>query len=283
MKIKNTLSLLALIAASNLALAGEPVLLQKDGQAFTEPKVKMRKTLGLRPSADESPKSVIKMNISQIGFTNLSFQYEYAFHKNMSGALGISFFIPRKLPSAFSVGEETTDAALGLLSPTFKAWAFTPEFRFYPGAKEENVAPHGFYLAPYFRYAKYGVSASYGAKVNNKVETFSYSLSYAGFTGGLMIGSQWIIGEHFSLDWWILGGGAGSAKVTAQAASSTANMSPQDQADLKKEIEGLYDEPNILNLSNPVVTTTATSFKMVFNGVPMRSIRGFGICLGFAF
>jgi hypothetical protein len=283
MKIKNTLSLLVVIAASNLVLAGEPVTAKKDNQAFSEPEVKMRKTLKLRPSADESPKSVIKMNITQIGFTNLSFQYEYAFHKNMSAALGLSFFIPRKLPNAFDAGNNNANTALGILSPTFKAWAITPEFRFYPGAKEENVAPHGFYLAPYFRYAKYSVSASYGANVKNKVESFSYSLSYAGFTGGLMIGSQWIIGEHFSLDWWILGAGAGAAKVTGQASSSSANMSPQDQADLKKGIEDEYRGTNSLNLSNPVVTTTATSFKMVFNGVPMRSIRGFGICLGFAF
>jgi hypothetical protein len=52
-------------------------------------------------------KQVIKLNLSQLPLTNISLQYEYAFHKNMSGALGFSFFFPRTLPSIPKVQAST--------------------------------------------------------------------------------------------------------------------------------------------------------------------------------
>ena len=52
--------------------------------------------------ASDATKSVIKLNLFALGLTNFSLQYEYAFHKDMSGALGISFMPSRGLPGPLS-------------------------------------------------------------------------------------------------------------------------------------------------------------------------------------
>ncbi len=249
------------------------------------------KSILLRKPAAEmlGSKQVIKLSLSQLIFTNFSFQYEYAFHKNMSGALGLSFLLPRSIPGYFF--KAPTDAnTSGYSLPNFGGWAITPEFRFYPGAKVNHQAPHGFYFAPYFRYAKYtlkanytdvGTNASTGAPYDNH---YAVKASYYGHTIGLMIGSQWIIGKHFSIDWWIVGAGAGRAKFSIEGTSTDANtnLSSADQAQLNSDISGSMSDLGSFGKGTVVVTTTSNSAKVVVSGLPMLSVRA-GLTLGFAF
>jgi hypothetical protein len=234
-------------------------------------------------AGERTSKQVIKLNLSQLALRNISLQYEYGFHKNMSGALGISYLMPLKIPS---VVFEPSANGEGYQLPKFSGWSVTPEFRFYPGKKEAHQAPHGFYLAPYMRYSKYTLSADYYDLLSNgNMRLYKASASFSGITGGLMIGSQWIIGKHFSIDWWIIGGGVGKGKLTLESKSDdpTLNLSAQEQADLKTDINTNIGE--LQNFSNGTINieTTSNSAKATIKGIPMTSYRAFGLNLGFAF
>lgn len=100
-----------------------------------------------------------------------------------------------------------------------------------------------------------------------------------------MIGSQWLIGKHFSIDWWILGAGGGKAKFNIESKSidGKLNMSTQEQADLKADITDNIGELGSFGKGDLTVETTSSSATATVKGLPMTSIRGFGLCLGFAF
>jgi len=237
---------------------------------------------------DGSSNQVIKLNISQLIFKNISLQYEYGFHKNMSGALGLSYLVKRDIPGILFQPE----ADYGYQLPKYYGWAITPEFRFYPGKKEEHQAPHGFYIAPYFRYAKYTLRADYIDTTYNPMNIqpapktkYDVKVSYAGFTGGIMIGAQWIIDEHFSFDWWIMGGGTGKAKlsISAVAVDGNMNMSPQQQTNTSNNIRENLGELQKFSEGTVKIETTPNSAKLTISGVPMLSYRAFGFNFGYAF
>lgn len=232
----------------------------------------------------KSPKHVIKLNLSQLALTNISLQYEFAFHKNFSAALGGSYLLPRNIPSQFFTPSSNGS---GYQLPKFGGWSVTPEIRFYPGKKVKHQAPHGFYLAPYFRYSKYNLNSDYVNidSASGDRQDYKVKASYSGFTAGLMIGSQWIIGKHFSIDWWIIGGGYGKAKfkINAESTDGSLNMSPQEQDDLKRDIRDNIEELGSFGNGEVTVETTPNSATATVKGLPMTSIRGFGLTLGFAF
>ena len=206
------------------------------------------------------------------------------FHKNFSAALGISYLIPRNIPSQLFTPSSNGS---GYQLPKFGGWSITPEIRFYPGKKVKHKAPHGFYLAPYFRYSKYTMKSDYvdvdstsGARHNYAVKA-----NYSGFTAGLMLGSQWMIGKHFSIDWWIIGGGYGKAKlkIHAESTDGSLNLSPQEQEDLKQNIKSNTTELGSYGNGEVTVETTSNSATATVSGLPMISLRGFGLTLGFTF
>lgn len=232
---------------------------------------------------DDAPKNVIKINTSQILFRNLSFQYERALHENLSVACGISFFLQRPLPKAYYSDDDPSGE--GLRSPVYGGWSITPELRYYPaGDVDEHPSPHGFYIAAYLRYSKYKLTSEFYENYSNGMRYgYDYKLEYKGTNVGLMLGSQWIIGKHFSIDWWIIGGGYGLARFKMEAVTSGYTMDASEQAEVQASVEEEFDNSVIVFGRKAEVTTTSNSIKAVVRGVPMLSIRGFGLCLGFAF
>lgn len=223
---------------------------------------------------------VVKINASQLALKNISLQYELGFHKNMSVALGYSNFLKRGIPSQIYENNN----ADGYKLPYMKGWAITPEFRFYPGKKEEKPAPHGFYLAPYLRYSKYTLGADYIETDPNTMAKRQYELTgtYKGTSAGLMLGSQWIVGKHFSFDWWIMGAGAGKGKLILNAEGSGLNLTPQQQQELKDDMTENVSELGRFSNGVVKVETTSNSAKVTVSGTPMLSIRG-AIVAGFNF
>lgn len=261
------------------ALAKKTPSILKDSPLFSKKSASML----FMTKEEKQSNQVIKLNLTQLAFRNFSFQYEYGFHKNMSGALGISYLIPRDVPSQFY---KASSNAEGWKLPKFGGFAITPEFRYYPGQKVEHKAPHGFYIAPYFRYAKYKLTADYIELYENNTKTRTYkgTVTYGGVTGGLMIGSQWIINEHFSIDWWIVGFGAGAGKFYANVVSDgTLNLSAQEQADLKDDIRNNIGDLGKFGKGVADIQTTPNSATLNIKGVPMQSVRMFGLNLGYAF
>lgn len=279
---KNLLIITAVAFSLTLQLKAknEPLLKEATPSFLTK-----KKNSYMRDDAPvSSPKNVIKLNLSQLAITNISLQYERAFHKNFSAALGISYLIPRNIPSQLFTPSSNGS---GYQLPKFGGWSITPEIRFYPGKKVKHKAPHGFYLAPYFRYSKYTMKSDYvdvdstsGARHNYAVKA-----NYSGFTAGLMLGSQWMIGKHFSIDWWIIGGGYGKAKlkIHAESTDGSLNLSPQEQEDLKQNIKSNTTELGSYGNGEVTVETTSNSATATVSGLPMISLRGFGLTLGFTF
>ncbi len=104
------------------------------------------------------------------------------------------------------------------------------------------------------------------------VATLEGSLSGIGL--GLMIGDQFKLGDHVTLDWWIIGAGFGSGKIKMEG---TGNFSTSQQEDLRTEIASM-DVP-VGDLESEV---TGSSVSITYKtGLP--SLRGFGLAIGYIF
>ena len=103
---------------------------------------------------------------------------------------------------------DVTSAQLGLayLSFTIEDSKFTgiiltPEMRFYV----KKNAIDGFYVAPYFRYQRFSLTAKDDSKATYQV-----------FGGGAVFGRQWIFNSGFTLDFFFGGNyGKGDLKITS--------------------------------------------------------------------
>lgn len=305
--MKLTHTLIAGLLATGTVFGSEPFLLKKTNTglfASTAPSLFAKKESGLQlgkkneinsralpvmavnkmgKNADDKSNIAIKLNLTQLGFLNLSFQAEYGFHPKMSVALGYSRLLKRDLGFVYQPEVDSLEDTFKM--PTLKGFAVTPEFRFYPGGKDDKPAPNGFYIGAYLRFARYTVDqqVSYTEKTGNKkTYTADSKQTYGGYTAGLMIGRQWIIGDHFTIDWWIVGGGYGRAKYTYEWVAPGANLSAADQASAKQAAEDNFDSFSALGLDG-TVTTTSNSVKMSVSGLRMVSLRFMGLCLGYAF
>ncbi|MBK6840563.1 MAG: DUF3575 domain-containing protein [Bacteroidetes bacterium] len=215
--------------------------------------------------------NILKLNLTSLGFVNIYLQDEYTLNGSSSVALGLSYMPSRSLPSA--VIENDPNGNAGKIS--FSGFSITPEYRWYV----KKHAPKGFYLAPYFRYTSYtttSYSFSYDrANTNGAIQdvaTLEGSLSGIGL--GLMIGDQFKLGDHVTLDWWIIGAGFGSGKIKMEG---TGNFSTSQQEDLRTEIASM-DVP-VGDLESEV---TGSSVSITYKtGLP--SLRGFGLAIGYIF
>jgi len=225
-----------------------------------------------KPAASSSSfekKSIIKLNLTSLAFTNVYFQYELAFTPKSSACLGISFLPERGLPSA-AVKDDPSNNAANL---TFSGWAITPEYRYHFSGK----SPRGFYVAPYFRHSSYstsGYSFTYDKSNNAGQGTVVVDGDLSATTVGLMFGAQWLIGEHFSIDWWIIGAGFGSSEVKL---TGTGTFSAQDQSDIRDEFESI-DVPFGTMKADVDGSKVNVSYK---TGMPGG--RGFGLAIGYVF
>lgn len=214
---------------------------------------------------------IVKLNLFSLALTNISLQYEHSFTTHSSAALGFSVLPSRSLPS---FAYDDTDSSYDAGTIKFSGWSITPEYRYY----FTNKGPKGFYAAPYFRYAKYkmegfGVGyASVSGGPNDKTAVASGEIKNT--LVGLMFGAQWLLGEHFALDWWILGAGFGSQKGTFQA---SGDFSPDDQTDITQNVNDI--SVSGIDLS---VAVTNHNIKIDYKST-IPAIRGFGLCLGYRF
>lgn len=222
-------------------------------------------------SSTYQKRNILKINLTALSFTNIYLQDEYTLSKKTSVALGLAFMPERSLPTAITDNDSSGNSA----NLTFSGFSFTPEFRWY----FSGHSPKGFYLAPYLRYSKYSTS-SYSFKydkaggTNNAFVVMDGDLS--GIAIGLMAGSQWKIGDHFAIDWWILGGGYSSSKASLTGKGNE----PFTQSD----IDDIKNSINSTDLPFGTLESEVTSSQVKITyktGLP--SLRGFGLAVGYIF
>jgi Protein of unknown function (DUF3575) len=223
------------------------------------------------------PMNYFKVNVTAIALKTYSFQYERVLSKRFSVALGYRTMpvgaLPFKSTIINSLGDDQ-DAIDQLNKFNFGNTAITPEIRFYTGRKGYG---RGFYLAPYYRNATYkgnGLSITYQNNANVE-STMSMAGDIKSSTFGLLLGAQWALGKHVSLDWWILGPNYGSGKGSFSGKSSVP-LTVDEQADLKQELED-FDVP----FSDKTVTVNANGASVKLDG-PFAGLRA-GILIGIRF
>lgn len=211
----------------------------------------------------------IKLNLFSLFVGNFSLQFEHKISDHSSLCFGASYLPSRNLPSVITK-QDSTGNLDGL---SFSGFSFTPEYRYYFSGK----APKGFYLAPYIRYSKYSiekVGIDYTNTSTNQTQTVYLAGDMKTTVVGLMLGSQWTLGEHFTLDWWMIGAGVGSNKSTF---TGYGNFSPSDIADIKSSLQDT--KGNIPGTLSYEVNSTSASISY---SLPV-AFRGAGLCLGYRF
>jgi hypothetical protein len=127
---------------------------------------------------DDMPKNVIKLNILSLAVGTVSGFYERVINEQMSFQLGASY---------------TNISSDWLLNVRYKGFTITPEFRYYLSSTE---APRGFYAAPFLRYRRSDVTGN----ITRDGQQIPANGKISAYGAGVMVGGQWILGRHFSLD-----------------------------------------------------------------------------------
>jgi hypothetical protein len=152
--------------------------------------------------------------------------------------------------------------------------AITPEVRYYLGKGYGK----GFYVAPFYRYVAFStnqVPVSYSIAVIGAKKAVNLSGDLSANTGGLLLGAQWLLGKHLSLDWWIVGAHYGSGKGNFIGVPDSP-LSPTEQDEIRRNLEDI-DIP----LTHKTVTVTANNVAVKLDG-PFGGLRA-GLNLGFRF
>ena len=179
-------------------------------------------------------KNLAKINL--IGFS-INGQYERILSKRISVALSYKvlpngkFLFRGLIPTTDPRARESLDNLMVSNS------AITPEVRFYLGKKGYG---QGFYLAPFFRSAKFGGK---GLGIDFTLDsgqpaTFTMEGNIKSNTFGLLIGAQWKLGKNFWLDWQILGPHYGSAKGIIRG-TSNLSLSLTERTSLENALKDI--------------------------------------------
>jgi len=223
-------------------------------------------------------KHILKMNVAALVTKTFSFQAERAVGKKISVAVAIGARGKSSLPftSTFENLADADDEDTKRAIRDFKTSniSVTPEVRFYLGKKGVF---HGFYVAPFGRYAKYDIESPIQVTVDqiNQTERILFNGDIKTFTGGVMIGAQWQLSKLVYLDWWILGPNFGSSSGKLVG---TRPLNVLEQAELRNQLDDLLDD---VPLINPTYSVDGNGAQIDVKG-QWAGLRG-GLAVGFRF
>lgn len=242
--------------------------------------------------SQDSPTNVLKLNLSALTLGTYSLQYEKVLGKKISLTLGASYRPVKQVPFARTVERyiDAADSRIDYISlanvkkgeATVGTFNLTPEFRFYLG--KNKSAPIGTYIAVFGRYNSYfgkapvfvdmeyrGVMARVELPVDTHIKTYS---------GGLMLGKQFRLGNRFTFDWFIIGGHYGKVTIFGES---------------KQDLEG-YDEQFIKDLRAKIIDTFKINEQYLAldvdksgvrvenaRNLKLLNLRGLGFNIGYRF
>lgn len=242
--------------------------------------------------SQEERTSVIKVNATALAFKTYNIQFEKAFSKRFSFALGVSHRPEERIPFASAVRKyvDAADEGIDYISlenvkkgeATMGLFKITPELRYYIGKKKS--APIGTYISLFGRYERFFGTLPVFVDVVYKGQDLRVELpvktEFKTTSGGLMLGRQFRLGERFTLDWYIIGGYFGNVKVHGESRQNLEQYDDQFINDLKENIKDTFKiNEDYLSLEvdkQGVRIDNARRLKYA-------NLRGFGFNLGYRF
>ena len=245
------------------------------GQDLNQPPVEEEEEL--KPIYTER-KNIPKFAPTGLIFRNFQFQYERVLNRRFSAALTYSTIPEGDFPFKdelleSSVEDENDDLTRSLENTSIKYTSFTPEVRIYFG---EGYGK-GFYLAPFYRHAKYDIKDIhiYYDSDEGSEEMVNTSGDIRSNTFGLQIGSQFNLGNRLVLDWFIIGPHYGTSQGELSGLSS-APLSESEQQDIEDMLSDVY-----MPIGDFSYEVDSRGAKINLDG-PWGGIRA-GIALGYRF
>lgn len=185
--------------------------------------------------------NAVKFNVTGIIAKNYSLQYERIFNKLIAGAVSFrtmpSTTLPFKNTILKNIDTDDPDVINAIKTAKLSNIAITPEVRFYVSRKGYG---QGFYVAPFYRYANFkadNVRLYYAEPYDPNVH-IDLSGKLNGNTVGILLGSQWNLGKHFLLDWWILGPHYGGSNGNIIGVSDHVLTEPEQEL-IKQKLDDL--------------------------------------------
>jgi len=199
---------------------------------------------------DPGTYNIVKINLFALPLKTITLQYERVINKFLSACLTGRYTPQSTVPFKGLIynitGGDDPDTENTLDNMLISNYAISPELRFYLGKKGYG---RGFYLAPAYRYAHFTIDKlEYTYTDSEDQENFiNMSGKMTANYGGFMIGAQWALGKHLSLDWWIFAPFLGAEK-TDLSGRTTEAIPEEDQEILRQDLE---------SIDIPYTTTTA--------------------------
>lgn len=242
--------------------------------------------------SQEDRTSVIKVNASALAFKTYNIQFEKAFNKKFSFALGVSHRPEERIPFATAIRKYVDAADEGIDYVSLKnvrkgeasmgLFKITPELRFYPANK--SSAPIGFYVSLFGRYERFFGTLPVDVDMVYKGQPLRVELpvktEFKTLSGGLMLGRQFRLGERFTLDWYIIGGYFGNVTVHGESNQDLSKYDDKFISDLRQNILETFQ----INEAYLALQVDKQGVR-IDNARRLKylNLRGFGLNLGYRF
>jgi len=254
----------------------------RKGSVTTSPSPKSTKNKAPRTGG---VKNVVTLNLTSLGFSNLSLRYERRLKGKLSVGIGGGYLLSGLLPNVVPVDGIIGGNEFGVQTATgsFSGFNATPELRFYPFSK--RGAPYGFYLSLFGRYFNYSWDVPYVSVPDpNTGETLSANarIGLTGMGGGTTLGAQFLIKDFIVIDWFFIGGGVAPATISGEVSSPDITDDLAYYENVGQDLETFYgDLPGISGTNLEVDVEPGKASVSVGN--QLWPIIRVGIAIGVAF
>lgn len=154
-------------------------------------------------------KVAVKANLGAFVLRNFPVSAEYRTGERMSANLQVGYLIPRDITALLEISTDTDLPEIQL-----RGFSLMPEYRFYLAPFKTSEYLSGFYLAPLIRYQHYQLETGF------RIDSLDLGVELAGawslIRPGAQIGFQWVLGDHFVIDWFLLGITANFTRLQGQ-------------------------------------------------------------------
>jgi hypothetical protein len=218
----------------------------------------------------------LKINLSSLAFQNYSISYERLIKNKVSILVGYRYMPFTTLPYSNTISQIANNNNVNFNETNLGNYAFTGELRLYA-----NKNMHGFYLAPYGRYANFNLAIPVQYNTNQGGNTTVQNAVFKGnitsISGGLLLGLQQHISRHFVFDIWLIGANFGNGNGILNA-NFAAPLTMQEQSSLQDNLNNINGGP--FTVKGTVTSSTTANLNLTG---PWIGIRALGINIGFTF